>query len=80
MNTSNLSQTQPLAAVPSLSPWLAWVRVALHRAKAFLMRAFRAEGSAFSASLGASHTLPATPLRFSEKGIYTPSQDWYGYR
>jgi len=80
MNTSNLSQTAPLVAVPSLSPSLAWAHWPLHHAKAFLMHAFGAEGSTFSASQDASYPLPDMPLRFSNKSIYTPSQDWYGYR
>jgi hypothetical protein len=40
MNTSNLGQTAPLVVVPSPTPVLSLVSVPLHRAAAFLMRAF----------------------------------------
>ncbi len=80
MNTSNLSQTAPLAAVPSLLPFRSWASALLHRAGTFLMRAFHPAGSAFSASLDAFPPLPGTPVHFSGKGIYTPLQDWDGYR
>lgn len=77
MNTSNLSQTAPLAVVPSRSPSFAWMSGALHRVQAFLVPAL--------AILKPSETyqqisLPATPLLFSRKSVYTPFQDWNGYR
>ena len=80
MNTSNLNRTAPLAVVPSLPTLLVRVSEPLYRAKTFLMSAFSAKESTFFASSGASYTLPYTPLRFSGKSIYTPSQDWYGDR
>jgi len=80
MNTSNLSHTAPLVAVPSFSPSFAWLRTLLHRAKVFLAHAFRAEGSAFSPSVGISHNLSEMRLHFSKKGFHTPNQDWYGHR
>ncbi len=78
MSTSNLSQTAPLAVVPSLPPLLAWVSVLLHRVKALRMHTLEIQ----EPSEQTYHPIPllVTPLRFSGKAIYTPLQDWYGYR
>jgi len=78
MNTSHLSQTAPLAVVPSLPPLLAWVSVLLHHVKAFQMHTLEIQ----EPSEQIYHPIPllVTPVRFSGKGIYTPLQDWNGYR
>jgi len=78
MNTSNLSQTAPLAVVPSLPAWLAWVSGVLHRIQAFQRHALKIQEPSEQAYHRVS--LPATPLLFSGKGIYTPRRDWDGYR
>ena len=80
MSTSNLSQTTPHVAAPSFPPLLGWASGALQRAEAFLIRTFRPAGSDYSAFLSALPILPSTPLLFSGKGIYTPRQEWNGYR
>lgn len=80
MNTSNLSQTVPLVVVSSPLPSLVQPHGPLHGAKAFLMQVLRVGGRAFLVSLSDSHTLCGVPFRFSNKSVYTPSQDWYGYR
>jgi len=78
MNTSNLSHTAPIVVVPSLPPLLAWVSGALHRVKALQMPVLKIQ----EPSEQVYHPIPllATPLRFSGKSIYTPHQDWDGYR
>ena len=78
MNTSNPSQAAPLVVAPSRPPLLAWMSVALHRAKAFLMPILKRQEP--SEQTYHQRSLPATPLLFSGKGIYTPLQDWNGYR
>jgi len=78
MNTSKLSHTAPLVAVPSLPPVLTWVSEALHRVRALQMHVVaRREPSEQTNHL---ISLPATPLLFTGKGIYPPRQDWNGYR
>lgn len=78
MNTSNLSHTAPLVVVPSLPPLLAWVSVALHRVQALQMHVVEIQEP--SEQTYHQISLLATPLRFSGKSIYTPQQDWNGFR
>jgi hypothetical protein len=78
MNTSNLSQTAPLASTPALPPLLAWVSVLLHRVKALQMHTL--ERPEPSEQTYHPISLLVTPLRFSAKGIYTPPQEGDGYR
>jgi len=83
VNTSNLSHTAPLVAPrfivgASLPPLLAWVSEALHRVQDLQMHVLERQ----EPSERTYHRIsfPATPLLFSGKGIYTPRQDWNGYR
>jgi len=78
MTTSNLSQTAPLIAAPSLPPLLAWVSGVLHRIQALQMPAV----GMLEPSEQTYHQIsfPATPLLFPRKSIYTPREDWKGYR
>jgi len=78
MNTSPLSHSAPLVVVPSLSPSHSLVGGALRRIQALLIPVLNIRES----SERAYHRvlLPAKPLLFSGKGIYTPRQDWNGYR
>ena len=78
MSTSNLSHTVPLVIVPSLPPIFAWVSEALHRVQAFQMPVLKVQDT--SEQTYHQVTLLAMPLRFSGKSIYTPQQDWNGYR
>jgi hypothetical protein len=78
MNTSNLSQTAPLVVVPSLPPLLAWVSRALHCVQALQMPVLKIQAP--SEQTYPPIPLLVTPLRFSGKSIYTPHQDWDGYR
>src|SRR5260370_14397992 len=73
-----LESETPLAVVPSLPPLLAWVSVLLHHVKAFQMHTLEIQ----EPSEQIYHPIPllVTPVRFSGKGIYTPLQDWNGYR
>jgi hypothetical protein len=78
MNTSLLSHTAPLRGVPSLPSWLTWMRVLLHRGQALQRRALQRRQPSEQTP---HHILFIdTPLRFPNKGIYTPLEDWYGYR
>jgi hypothetical protein len=83
MSTSNLSQTAPLVAPrfivgASLPPLFAWVSGALHRVRALQMPVVEIQEPSEQTSHQIS--LLATPLRFSGKSIYTPQQDWNGFR
>lgn len=78
MNTSKLSQTAPLAAVPTHLPLLAWVSGALHRVKTLLIHTLEKQEPSEQPYHRIS--LPATPLLFSGKSIYTPLRDWDSYR
>lgn len=78
MHTSNLSQTAPLAVVPSRPPSFAWLSPALHRVQAFLVQALAILEP--SEQTYQQISFPATPLRFSGKSVYTPLQDWNGNR
>ena len=76
MSTSNLSQTAPLVVAPSLTPSHSLVNRVLHRVKTLLIYALEKQElseQTFHPSLG-------TPICFSRKSIYTPIQDWNGYR
>ena len=78
MSTSNLSHTAPLVAVPSLPSMHAWVSGALHRVTALLKDVL----GIHEPSEQTYHSTPflVKPLLFSGKSIYTPYQDWDGYR
>ena len=78
MSTSNLSQTAPLVAVSSLPPSRSPLSAALHHIKTLLMNALDWQPPAEQTD----HPLPffVTPIRFSWKSIYTPLEDWNGYR
>ena len=78
MITSNLKHTAPLAAVPALPLSHSLVSVSLHRIKALLMRASERQGP-----FGQTYypvPLVITPIRFSWKSMYTPLQEWDGFR
>ena len=78
MNTSPLSYSAPLVVLPALSPPHSLVSGALHLVQALLMPVLKIRESSERAYHRVS--LPAKPLLFSGKGIYTPHQDWNGYR
>jgi len=78
MNTSNLSHTAPLVVVSSLPPSHSLVGGALRRIQALLMAILKIQEP--SERTYHERSLVATPLLFSGKGIYTPRQDWNGYR
>ena len=78
MSTSNLSHTAPLVIVPSLPPMFAWVSGVMHRIQALQMPVLKTQDPFEQTYHQVS--LLATPLRFSGKSIYTPQQDWNGYR
>ena len=78
MITSNLSQTVPLAVVPSRPPSFAWLSRAWHRVQAFLAHALAILEP--SEQTYQQISFPATPFLFSGKNFYTPFQDWNGYR
>jgi len=77
MSTSPLSHTAPLVVAPSLPP-IAWVGGALHRVTTFLIDVLGIQ----EPSEKTYHTIPfmVKPIRFSGKSMYTPLQDWDGYR
>jgi hypothetical protein len=78
MNTSNLSQTGPLTAVPSFPPMRSLVGELAYHARALLVQAFRPEGSAFSTPTGAGRAhigtpSPLPPFRNTSNYLYSSS-------
>jgi len=78
MSTSPLSHTAPLVVAPSLPPSHSLVSGALRRIQALLMPVLKIQEPSEQTYHRVS--LPARPLLFSGKGIYTPRQEWDGYR
>ena len=77
MNTLNLSQTPQHVAVSSLPKSHTFLSIALYRLKTFLTYSLvRQELPERSYPL----LFLVTPTCFSRIGIYTPLQDWNGYR
>jgi hypothetical protein len=76
MSTSSLNRTASLTTAPSLSPLLGWVRIALHRVKTFQMHVLEIQDP----SEQTYYSLPGSLIRHSWKCVYTPIEDWYGYR
>jgi hypothetical protein len=78
MNTSNSSQSLQRLAVPSLPPSQSSVSTALQCLETFLKYALVRQ----ELTEQTFQPLPflVTPTHFSEKCIYTPIQDWNGYR